>query len=152
MDLQHGWRRVIKSLKMWGQNPLCEQVGALHDSPAGLACQSLQCTQLFFILKALFNNVSTLKIWAAWPYMLSVSLIRCKNEALKNLKKKNCTSKALLSTPKEWNKQVTRFFILIFPVDCCVRIKGKPDCLFSHIFLDSDSNCFNFKAFAFLAV
>ena len=30
-------------------------------------------------LKALFNNVSTLKFSAAWPYMLSVSLIRCKN-------------------------------------------------------------------------
>ena len=39
------------------------------------------------VLKALFNNVSTLKIWAAWPYMLSVSLIRRKNEALE---KKKC--------------------------------------------------------------
>ena len=38
------------------------------------------------ILKALFNNVFTLKkIWAACPYMLSVSLIRCKNEALKKI-------------------------------------------------------------------
>ena len=39
------------------------------------------------LLKALFNNVFTLKIWAAWPYMLSVSLVRCKNEPWKN-----CTS------------------------------------------------------------
>ena len=35
---------------------------------------------------SLFNNVFTLKkIWAACPYMLSVSLIRCTNEALKIL-------------------------------------------------------------------
>ena len=30
-------------------------------------------------------NVSTLEIWAARPYMLSVSLIRCKNEALNKI-------------------------------------------------------------------
>ena len=41
-------------------------------------------------LKALFNSVSTCKIiWCTWPYMLSLSLIRSKNEALKK-----CTSKA----------------------------------------------------------
>ena len=34
------------------------------------------------ILKALFNNVFTFK---KCPYMLSVSLIKCKNEALKKL-------------------------------------------------------------------
>ena len=49
-------------------------------------------------LKALFNNVFSLKIWAAWPHMMIiVSLIRCKNEALKN-----CTSKAPLSVSKKW--------------------------------------------------
>ena len=38
------------------------------------------------MLKALFNNVFTLKkIWAACPYILSVSLIRRTNEALKKI-------------------------------------------------------------------
>ena len=48
-------------------------------------------------LKALLNNVFTLKIWAACPYMLSASLIRCTNEALKK-----CTSKPPLSASKKW--------------------------------------------------
>ena len=30
---------------------------------------------------------------------------------------------------KSENRQVTRFTILISLIDCCVRIKGKPDCL-----------------------
>ena len=34
-------------------------------------------------LQALFNVFLLWMIWAAWPYMLSMSLIRCKNEALK---------------------------------------------------------------------
>ena len=51
--------------------------------------------------------------------MLSVSLVRCKNEAVKY-----CTSKASLSASKGWTyRQVTRFTILIFPIDYCVRIK-----------------------------
>ena len=55
-------------------------------------------------LKALFNNVFTLnKIWAAWSYMLSMSLVRCKNEDLKN-----CTSISEI-------RQVTTFTILISP-------------------------------------
>ena len=37
-------------------------------------------------LEASNLKASTLKkIWAAWPYMLSVSLIRCKNEAWKKM-------------------------------------------------------------------
>ena len=40
---------------------------------------------VFIRLKASFNNVFTLKIRATCPYMLSMSLIRCKNEALKKL-------------------------------------------------------------------
>ena len=68
-------------------------VTPLDKSPS---CQS-HARQFSRNLKALFNNVFTLKIWAAWPYMLSVSLVRCKNEALKM-----CTSKASLSASKEW--------------------------------------------------
>ena len=90
-----------------------------------------------------------LKIWAAWPYMLPVSLLRCKNEALKN-----CTSKASLSASKECMK-IDKWPDSPYsspPIDYCVRINGEPDCLFilSHRFLDSD--CINFKTFAFLAV
>ena len=56
--------------------------------------------------------------------MLSVSLIRCKNEALKKLQ--------LKSKKKNENMQVTRNTILISPhIDCCVRINGLPDRLFS---------------------
>ena len=47
-----------------------------------------------------------------------------------------------------------RFAILIFPIVYCVRINALParlsGVIFSHRFLDSD--CINFKTFAFLAV
>ena len=36
------------------------------------------------------------------------------------------------------------------PIDCCVRINGEPDHLFSDKYLDSDR--INFKTFVFLAV
>ena len=50
-------------------------------------------------LKTLFNNVSLLKIWAACPYMLSVSLIKCKHEALK---KKKAPQKPHYKCFKKW--------------------------------------------------
>ena len=78
--------------------------------------------------------------------MLSVSLIRYKNEAPKKI-----------VLQKSENRQVTRFTILIFPhIHCCVRIKVNPVVtaylmkIFSHRFLGSD--CISFKTFAFLAV
>ena len=62
-------------------------------------------------LKALFNNVSTLnKIWAAWPYMLSVSLIRCKNKALKKL-----YFKSIIKCFKEWKKTSDQIYHTHFP-------------------------------------
>ena len=36
------------------------------------------------------------------------------------------------------NRQVTGFILLIFPIDCCVRINTKPDCLFSGYSQSSD--------------
>ena len=74
--------------------------------------------------------------------MISVSLIRCKNEALKN-----CT---VLQRSK--NIQVTGLAILIFPIDCCVRINHRSDGLFNgdiQSYLDSDHR--NVKSFVFLA-
>ena len=58
--------------------------------------------------------------------MLSVSVIRCQNEALK---KKNCTSKALLilSASKSDNMQVTSNTIIISPIGCSVRVNHEPD-------------------------
>ena len=84
---------------------------------------------LWLKLKALFKNVFTFKIWAAYPYTLSVSLIRCKNEALKKLH--------LKSTIKCF-KQVTRFILLI----------SRHRLLCSNL----DRDCINFKTFIFLAV
>ena len=54
------------------------------------------------------TKFSLKKIWAACLYMLSVSLTRCKNEALKKLHLK-CTIKCFK------NMQVTRNTILIYP-------------------------------------
>ena len=70
---------------------------------------------MYLMLKSLFNNVFTFKnIRAAWPYMLSVSVIRCKNEALKK-KKNDCTTKsAKASKSEEEKRQVTGFTKLIF--------------------------------------
>ena len=63
--------------------------------------------------------------------MPSMSLIRCKNEALKN-----SISKASFSASKSENRQVTRFILLIISPHrllCLIKIKidGKPDGLFS---------------------
>ena len=56
-----------------------------------------------------------------------MSLIRCKNEALKN-----CTSIAPFKFFKEvkidkWPDSSYSFL----PIDCCVKMNGKPDRLFS---------------------
>ena len=79
-------------------------------------------------LKALFNNVFTLKkIWAAWPYMQSVSLVRCKNEALKKLYFKSIIKCFKRVKIDKWPDSPYSFS----PIDYCVRINGEPDCLFS---------------------
>ena len=64
--------------------------------------------------------------------MLSVSLIRCKNEALKKLHLKStikCFKKAKIC---KW-PEIPYLFL---PIDCCVRINGLPDrysvVIFSH--------------------
>ena len=72
--------------------------------------------------------LKALSFWATCPYMLSVSLIRCKNEALK----KNCTSKAPLSASKKvkickWPEIPYSFL----SIDGCAKINGLPDRLFS---------------------
>ena len=82
--------------------------------------------------------------------MLSVSLIRCKNEALIKLYFKNIIKCFKRVQIDKW-PDLPYLFSLIY---CCIRIKSKPDHLskiiFSHRFCDSD--CINFKTFAFLAV
>ena len=55
--------------------------------------------------------------------MLSVSVIGCKNEALKNLPFKSIN----ISASKSENMQVTWNTILISPIDCSVRINHAPD-------------------------
>ena len=70
---------------------------------------------------------SLLKIWAACPSMLSVSLIRCTNETLEK-----CNSKAPLSASKQ--VKIDKWLDLSYsflPIHCCVRINGEPDRLFS---------------------
>ena len=100
--------------------------------------------------KASFNNTQFTKISAAWPYMLSVSLIRCKNEALKNLYFKSIIKCFKRVKIDKWLDSPCSYF----PIDYCVRIKYWQTIysmvIFSHRFLDSD--CINFKTFAHLAV
>ena len=67
------------------------------------------------------------KIWAAWPYMHSVSLIRCKNEALKKLHLKS-TIKCFKEVKIDKWLDLSYSFL---PIDCSVRIIGKLDRLFS---------------------
>ena len=70
----HCWYTVDRNQPLWFffilLTSIAKQVQAIPHPP-------------ILNLKALFNNVSSLKIWAELPYVLSVSLIRCKNEALK---------------------------------------------------------------------
>ena len=84
--------------------------------------------------------------------MLSMSLIRCKNEAMKKLHFKSIIKCFQMIE----NTQVTGFTMHISPIDCCVRINHKSDksvyqmVTFSHGYLDS--NCINKKFFLLLAV
>ena len=81
----------------------------------------------------------------------SVSLIKCKNEALKKLHLKStikCFKKAKIC---KW-PEIPYF---IFPIDCCVRIiminqTVYSAVIFSHRYLDRDR--IHFKTFVFLAV
>ena len=70
---------------------------------------------------------SLFKIWAACPYMLSVSLIRCKNEALKNLHLKSII-KCFKEVQIDKRPDLPYSFL---PKDYCVTICGKHDRLFS---------------------
>ena len=88
--------------------------------------------------------------WAAWAYMLSVALIRCKNEALKKLHLKS-TIKCFKEVKIDKWPDLSYSFL---PIDCCVRINGEhaiySKVIFSHRYLDSDR--INFQTFVFLAV
>ena len=62
--------------------------------------------------------------------MVSVSSVRCKNEALKKLYFKSiikCFKRVKIDKWPEW----PRFTILISPIDYCVRINALPARLFS---------------------
>ena len=78
--------------------------------------------------------------------MLSVSLVRSKNEALKKLYFKSIIKCFKRVKIDKWPDSPYSFP----PIDYCVRINCEPDRLFSHRFLDSD--CIHFKTFVFLAV
>ena len=68
-------------------------------------------------LKALFNNVFTLKkIWAACPYKPSVSLIRCKNEVL-NKQHLKSTIKCFKEVKIDKRPELLYSFL---PIDCCL--------------------------------
>ena len=89
------------------------------------------------------------KIWAACPYMLPVSLLRCKNEAPKKMQLKS-TIKCFKEV--KIDKRLDLPYSCL-PIYCCVRINGKPVYFVvipNHRYLDSD--CTNFKTFVFLAV
>ena len=66
---------------------------------------------------------------AAWPYMLSVSvsLVCYTNEALQNLHCKS-TIKCFKEVKIDRCPDLSYSFL---PIDCCVRINGEPDHLFS---------------------
>ena len=74
--------------------------------------------------------MSSLKnIWATTcPYMLSVSLIRCNNEALKNLHLKSTIQCFKKKKRKYASDQ--KYHTHFSPIDCCVRINDLPDRLF----------------------
>ena len=82
-------------------------------------------------------------------YMLRVSLVRCKHEALKKLYFKSIIKCFKRVKIEKWPDSPYSFPL----IDYCVRINGQPTVysvvIFSHRFLDSD--CINFKTFAFLA-
>ena len=134
--------------------------GRLFPLPGDWMALLADFTTLFLImtLKALFNDVFTLKkIWAAWPYIPSVSVIRCKNEALKKIVLQS--SKASLNASKEVKIDKWPDSPYSFPlIDCCVLwINGRHDSLFSGDiqisvieYLNSDR--IHFKTFVFLAV
>ena len=72
-----------------------------------------------FALKKLLKN------WAALPYILSVSVIRCKNEAVKKLH-----FKSIIKCFKRVKTDKWPDLPYSFPTrDCCVRINHKPDSL-----------------------
>ena len=70
---------------------------------------------------------SLFKIWAAWSYMLSVSLVRCKNEALKKLYYKSIIKYFKRVKMDKWPDSPYSFS----PIDYCIRINSEPDRLFS---------------------
>ena len=70
---------------------------------------------------------SLFKIWAARPYMLLVSFIRYKNEALNKLQLKS-TIKCFEEVKIDKWPDLSYSFL---PIDCCVTIYGKRDHLFS---------------------
>ena len=84
------------------------------------------------------------QIWAAWPYMymVSVSLVRCKNGALKT----NCTSQRSLTASKKWvtiEIKVTVIYQTHFPSKTAVSEHTiSPTVylmvIFSHRYLGSD--------------
>ena len=60
-------------------------------------------------------------------YMLSVSLVRCKNKALKNVYFKSIIKLLIRVKIDKWPDSPYSFS----PIDYCVRINGEPDRLFS---------------------
>ena len=81
----------------------------------------------FLLLKALFNNVFTLKN-LSYMSLHAISVFdKCKHEGLKKLQLKStikCFKKVKIC---KWPEIPYTFL----PIDCCVRINGLPDCLFS---------------------
>ena len=62
------------------------------------------------------------------PKLLSVSLIRSKTEALKKKLHLKSTIQCFKDVKIDRWPDLSYSFL---PIDCCVRINGKPDCLFS---------------------
>ena len=79
-------------------------------------------------LKALFNNVFTLKNLSCMTlHAIRLSLVRCKNEALKKLHLKSIIKCFKRVKIDKWPDSPYSFS----PIDYCVRINGEPDRLFS---------------------
>ena len=69
-------------------------------------------------------------VCAACSYMLLVFLIRCKNETLKKAPQNTTKCYKEVKIDKISDKWPDLSYSFL-PIDCCVRINGKPDRLFS---------------------
>ena len=100
--IQKNWKTKHYIAKLCKPGCIFWYISLLLSTTQNLAAHlgQWQCLWSFHItagqrLRHCWTMVLLVKIWATWPYMLSVSLIRCKNEALRRIELQNRTSKVI---------------------------------------------------------